>query len=378
MNAPVSRWRNSPARARQSGQAMVEFAIIALVLILLIAGGIELALAAFSGQRSSDAAKAAVQDWVYATGNAGVYEADALPTECGSGATYVFDENCVNWQIDNSPYAAPEVGLGDHLQIFDRPGCDPDDASVYYDGLPLDSVTAVPPGDAVYLFNPRPIDLTNCIGQDGENPERTRRAVLIDRLPALNRALYSSYQKRCGDADGNEVTCGDPAAVSTYLRLPGRLDPVTDTVGVGVLDSDPDSPGFQFPLDPVPRDTFEIECAPGGTTDFDACDTALLAEDVCWRSADNAPLACEVRVRVRYRYIFNAFLQFPFMYWSDPLPEEALEQLDRGPGGAGTVGSEVARGNIRRLHRTFLGCWETVTIGPTAGMQGSRNLRACN
>jgi len=357
-------WRRLPRARGQRGQAMVEFAIISLVLILLIAGGIELALAAFSGQRASDAAKAAIEDWVYATGNAGVYD------------TYGVD-----WVITDSPHAV-DAGLGDHAQAFNRPSCDPGDPAIYDDGLPIDSITQPGGGDAVYLFNPRPIDLTNCVGQDGNDPDRTRRAVLIERLPALNRALYSSYQKRCGDADGNEVTCSDLAAVTTYLRLPGRLDPVTDTVGVGMLDSDPDSPGFQFPLDAVPRETFEIECAPGGTTAFDEvnCDNSTDPAGICWDDlvTPTEPLACEVRVRVRYRYVFNAFLQSPFMYWQDPLPPEALDQLDRGPGNAGTVGSEVARGDIRRLQRTFLGCWETVTTGPTAGMQGSRNMRSCN
>ena len=369
MSARVT-WRRLPRARGQRGQAMVEFAIISLVLILLIAGGIELALAAFSGQRASDAAKAAVEDWVYATGNAGVYD-----------ETYEVD-----WKIVDSPHvaSAPQAGLGDHSQAFGRPACDPEDAALYFDGLPADAVSNPDVGTAVYLFNPRPIDLTNCVGQDGNDPNRTRRAVLIEKLPALNRALYSSYQKRCGDADGNEVTCSDPAAVTTYLRLPGRLDPVTDTVGVGVLDSDPDSPGFQFPLDAEPRPTFAIECAPGGTADFGVCDSMDSdpdMEDVCWSdrgSTNPNPLACEVRVRVRYRYVFNAFLQFPFMVWQDPLPPEALDQLDRGPGNAGTVGSEVARGDIRRLQRTFLGCWETVTTGPTAGMQGSRNIRSCN
>ncbi|MCW5619681.1 MAG: pilus assembly protein [Burkholderiales bacterium] len=360
----------SPLRARMRGQAMVEFAIISLVLILLIAGGIELALAAFAGQRSSNAAEAAIGDWVYATGNAGSY------------GVYGAD-----WEIVDSPYVdedleptRPLPGLGDHAQAFDRPACDPDDASTYYDGLPIDSVSEA--GNAVYLFNPRPIDLTDCVGMDGEDPSRSRSAALIDKLPALNRALYSSYQRRCGDADGNEVTCGNPAAVTQYLRLPGKLDPFTDTVGVGVLDSDPDSPGFQMPLDPLPRPTFEIECAEGGTTAFEECDSQDLPGNLCWRDDGggvSTPLACEVRVRVRYRYVFHAFLQFPFVYWTDPLPPEALDQLDLGPGGQGGVtGSEVARGNVRRMQRTFLGCWETVTTAPTAGMQGKRTMRACN
>jgi len=373
--------------ARQRGQAMVEYAIIALVLILLIAGGVELALAAFSGQRTSSATEAGIDDWVYATGNAGVYVLSVYPeNECGSGSPYVYDDNCVNWAITDSPHIdetllgpPPQAGLGDHSQAFDRPACDPSDDTVYYDGLPADTVTdPVGTRTGVYLFNPRPIDLTDCVGPDGTNPEIRRRTALIERLPALNRALYASYQDRCADAGGNEVTCGDDDAVSNYLRLPGRLDPLTDTVGVGVLDSDPGSPGFQLPLDAMPRPTFEIECAPGGTRDFGDCDSSGAEADVCWRLADGEPLACEVRVRVRYRYIFNAFLQFPFMYWQDPLPPEALDQLDLGPGGAGTTGSEVARGNIRRLQRTFLGCWETVTTGPTGGMMGRRTTRACN
>src|SRR5690606_5489668 len=106
-------WRRLPRARGQRGQAMVEFAIISLVLILLIAGGIELALAAFSGQRASDAAKAAIEDWVYATGNAGVFMSGAIPmSECVAGSTYAYDANCVDWRISNSPHGAADVGLG--------------------------------------------------------------------------------------------------------------------------------------------------------------------------------------------------------------------------------------------------------------------------
>jgi hypothetical protein len=354
-----------------NGQAMVEFAILVLVVTLLIAGGIELATAAFSGQRTSDGSRAAADTWIHAVGSAGVYDEELGPV----------------FEIDDSPLGggsilgAGRVGLGDHNGPFGRPACDPGDPALYDDGLPADSVTAAA-GDqtAVYLFNPLPIDITSCVGADGTDPNRTRLSVLIDRLPALNQAMYSLYQRHCADAAGNEISCSDAANVAaTYLRLPGKLDPLTDTVSLAMLDGDPDSPTFQLPLPDSPRPAFDIECAEPGPDIFLACDSAALPGGVCWADADT-PIACDVRVRTRYRSVFHALLQYPFVYWSVPLPPEALEQMDLGPAGSsiGVVGSEVARGNVRRLQRTFLGCWETVTIAPSAGMLGQRTTRACS
>jgi hypothetical protein len=350
---------------------MVEFAILVIVVTLLIAGGIELATAAFSGQRASEGSRAAVDEWLYAVGSAGAYDDDLGPM----------------FEIDNSPLGADSalgagrVGLGDHAGIFARPSCDPADATAYDDGLPADSVTH-PDGDqtAVYLFNPRPIDVTHCAGADGTDPNRTRLSVLIDRLPAVNRAVYSLYQRRCGDAAGNEIACSDTAnVVATYLRLPGKLDLVEDTVSLAMLDGDPESPTFQVPLPDSPRQVFEIECTEPGSDAFGPCDSSALPAGVCWADPDT-PLACDISVRVRYRNVFHALLQYPFVYWNDPLPAEALEQMDLGPAGSsiGVVGSEVARGNVRRLQRSFLGCWETVTVAPGASMQGRRTTRACN
>jgi hypothetical protein len=356
-----------------SGQAMVEFAILVIVVTLLIAGGIELATAAFSGQRTSEGSRAAVDEWLYAVGSAGAYDDELGPA----------------FEIDNSPVGAGSalgagrVGLGDHSGIFTRPSCDPGDATAYDDGLPADSVTD-PDGEqtAVYLFNPLPIDITNCVGADGTDPNRTRLSVLIDRLPALNRAIYSLYQRRCGDASGNEIACSDTAnVVATYLRLPGSLDPIGDTVSLAMLDGDPDSPTFQLPLADSPRAVFEIECTDPGSDVFVECDSATEPANMCWLDEDPPiPVACDIRVQVRYRNIFHALLQYPFVYWNDPLPAEALEQMDLGPVGSeiGVVGSEVARGNVRRLQRTFLGCWETVTVAPGASMMGRRSTRACN
>jgi hypothetical protein len=350
---------------------MVEFAILAIVVTLLIAGGIELAAAAFSGQRASDASRAGVDAWLQAVGSAGVY---------GSEGPYA-DEFGFDWHIESSPLIE-NGGLGDHRDGFSRPYCDPDGPTPYDDGLPLDSVTR--DGDRVYLFNPLPIDVSNCIGADGGDPNKTRIAALVERLPALNRAIYSLYQRRCGDASGNEISCADTDnVVATYLRLPGKLSLDDDQVYLAVLDGDPDSPTFQMPLGDS-RPTFDVQCALPGTSDFGDCEDRVYPDEVdpsvCWDEDNGVPIACEVRVIVRYRNIFHALLQYPFVLWNDPLPPEALEQMDLGPVGSeiGVVGSEVARGNVRRLQRTFQGCWETVTVPPGPGMQGRRSTRACN
>lgn len=346
---------------------MIEFAIVLLLLTLLTAGGIELVSAALAGWRLSEAGRSGAEHWLVAVGSAGIYDN-------AGGASFA---------ITASPFdegGTDAVGLGDHLTgAFTRPACGADEGD-YDDGLPADSVTRG--GSAIYLFNPLPIDATACTGSDATDPAgRSRLALLVAALPPLNRALYPLYQLRCLDGDGVETDCGGPAEASRLYRLPGRHDPVDDTVSLAVLDGDPDSPTFQMPLADSPRPTFELDCvAPGrGAQDpWEPCDTAATPEDVCWSAADATPLACDLRLRVRYRHLFYSFLQFPFVYWQDPLPPEALAQLDLGPGGQGGVlGAEVGLGNVRLFQRTFLACYETVTVAPTAGMSGRRSLRAC-
>jgi hypothetical protein len=352
-----------PGRAR--GQAMVEYAILLLLLVMLVAGGIEIALAAFGSQRASSSAQAGVEQWINAVGGAGKYY-----------------DGAARYEIENSPFesGAGDIGLGDHGNVatFTRPSCDSARGEPYDDGLPDDSTSWE--GVAFYLFNPKPIDITACTGQDAGDPTRTRQAMLIEALPPLNRALYTLYQTRCADAGGDEIDCSDTTNVTqTYLRLPGRLDPDTDTVRLGFLDSDPNSPTFQMPTNgPTGTPTFEIECSAAGDQVFGDCDSVDDPADLCWSSAGD-PLACDIRLRVRYRYVFNSLLQFPFVWWNDPLPPEALAVLDTGPGGAqGVLGGEVGRGGVRLFQRTFQGCWETVTAAPSAGMQGNRTLRNCN
>ena len=363
--------KHRAGRRRAGGQAMVEYAILLLVLVMLIAGGIEIALAAFGSQRASSSAQAGVEQWVHAVGGAGVYAAD--PTV---GATF---------GIYASPVVDPPApaGLGDHdsLAAFTRPSCDSARGEPYDDGLPDDSVSRPTPGESIYLFNPKPIDITACTGQDASETTRTRQSMLIDTLPPLNRALYTLYQTRCADANGAEIDCTDTANVTqTYLRLPGRLDADNDVVRLGLLDSDPNSATFQMPTAEV--STFDMECAAAGTQAFQRCGdlvdaTSTALDAFCFEGGQ--AVACDVRIRVRYRYVFNSLLQFPFVWWNDPLPPEALAVLDNGPGGAqGVLGGEVGRGGVRLFQRTFQGCWETVTAAPSAGMQGNRTIRSCN
>ncbi len=203
----------------------------------------------------------------------------------------------------------------------------------------------------------------------------------MTRLPPLNRALYTLYQTRCADANGAEIDCTDTANVTqTYLRLPGRLDADNDVVRLGLLDSDPNSATFQMPTAEV--STFDMECAAAGTQAFQRCGdlvdaTSTALDAFCFEGGQ--AVACDLRIRVRYRYVFNSLLQFPFVWWNDPLPPEALAVLDTGPGGAqGVLGGEVGRGGVRLFQRTFQGCWETVTAAPSAGMQGNRTIRSCN
>jgi hypothetical protein len=359
------------APRRVGGQAMVEYAILLLLLLMLVAGGIEISLAAFGSQRASSAAQAGVEQWVYAVGGAGTYTA--------SGATFAIDRSPIDLNLDG--IANDAVGLGSHdtVDAFARPSCDSARGNPYDDGLPDDSTTQG--GNAFYLFNPKPVDITACTGQDATQPTRTRQAMLIEALPPLNRALYTLYQTRCADAGNADIDCADTTNVAqTFLRLPGRLDGTTDTVILGLLDSDPYSPTFQMPSVQLP--TFELECAIAGSQGFGACDSADAPADLCWdieTAPDSVPLACDIRLRVRYRYVFNSLLQFPFVWWNSPLPPEALALLDTGPGGSpGVLGGEVGRGGVRLFQRTFQGCWETVTAAPSAGMQGNRTLRNCN
>jgi Flp pilus assembly protein TadG len=79
---------------------MVEFAVLALLVTLLIAGGIELALAAFASQRASNGAESGTGAWIAAVASAGFYDNNT---------------NSANFSLPE------DEGLGDHASGFSRP-----------------------------------------------------------------------------------------------------------------------------------------------------------------------------------------------------------------------------------------------------------------
>lgn len=357
-------------RMYSRGQALVEYAILLTVLVLVTAGGVELATAAFNFYQARSAAEGGVEDWTYAVQSTGTYD---------------LSYGGPDLQIVTSPHGVA-IGLGDHedATAFGRPSCDAD-PSAYDDGLPVDSITKG--GDAVYLYNPRPVETTNCVGQDGSDPLKPRQTALVERLPTLNRVLLPLYDRRCANATGVEISCTDTAnVVATYLRLPGKLDPASDTVLLAYLNYDVPStdPNYQE-LQSMPR-TLELRCRRTQTlidgvldaarNTWEICDSASAPSDICWNSNTTPAVvsfACDVQVIVRYRHIFYSFLQFPFIYWQNALPQSALDALDLGPSGVGGVmGAEVGLGNVRLFNRTVKWCFQSVTTPPTPGMQGWR------
>ena len=156
----------------QRGQAMVEYAIILIVMTLLVAGGLELATAAYNGYATVEAAKAGRPFRVRSA-------------RMNGAGKYVLGDG-----TSDSP------GLGDHSDpsLFSRPACNADGS--YNNGLPADG--------NIYLFNPLPLDITDCQGDDDNGtPADTAddisrlRALIYGAdgyagLPKLNQSIYSS------------------------------------------------------------------------------------------------------------------------------------------------------------------------------------------
>ncbi len=374
---------------------MIEFAIILTLLVLLLAGGVELGTAAINSNQARQAAEQGGQQWSEVVGASGLYvTAASSPYAIGNGA----------------PVPAPAtVGLGDHAPgIFARPACDDLACTAPSNGLPGASAALNPPidpstgvlSDDLYLFNPLPIDVTSCVVND-----TVRYADCVNRifdgcrpptcpaaaggLPRVNAALRSLYTLRCLNAVNAQVPCRSVAtggtAVTWLLRPPGRHDVGDDdTVKLALLD-DASNVASEVPV-------FELECVAAGSNFADAggnpCDTRAAPGEVCWSAAGTA-LACRVRVKVRYRHQFYALLASAF-FDGDPLPPATAAALDLGEvnaagvavGGYGAevTAQELASGSPRYFKvpwRTFQGCWSTRTVRDGAsGLRGS--IANCN
>jgi hypothetical protein len=264
----------------QAGQAMIEFAIILITLVLLIAGGIELAMAAYNGHATDRAASAAAVAW-----SAKVDRTAYIDNSAGIVRVRLADD----------------VGLGDHENLsgtgIQRANCD----AGYDDGLP---------DGYFYLFNPKPIDISKCDGFDGDETGRSKIDILFNGrqdgsysgLPNLNRSIFGMYQKVCADASSGAIKSMSQCDFDVdkiLLKLPGYLDPVTDQIKLYSYDSGILNAGYP---------AFTLLCAAYGSSSFGSCDTVDFPADVCWSSVDDKPLACNVKINYKFRHIFESLV----------------------------------------------------------------------
>lgn len=384
-------------RTHQRGQAMVEFAIIALLLILLIAGGVELGIAAFNSNRTAEGAKAASNQWMRHLGSGAVYQ------ELGSSSVYGFALN--------------NGGLGDHynLSAFTRPSCNTDGS--YSAGLPNDT--------DVFLYNPLPIDITECTGNDTLEPSHGRISVLLTGhsntfvgdplyhpgLPTIHQAIYSQYERVCVDITLNTYfDCSNFNASNPdhrkLLKLPGVL---ADGDGLNIGPTNPDSisrlakivhdtDSDQFILDEADPDnnvrlypTFHIKCSTAATDDFggpsdteENCDSQSAPGEVCWFDEDTA-LACNVQVTTRYRHTFETFIGMTMAEGNEPamtqVQSSATGFFDYQGSAAGTLGNGLQLGNAPKPYRDFLGCHHTSVLtasSPLGPYLANFNTISCN
>lgn len=385
-----------PARVnpgRQRGQAMVEFAVILIVLVMLVAGGAELALAGLNSSRTTEGAKAGAGAWLEMGGNLtyGTGPSDGSDLVGASGAIPNGVYGLGGSEIFHDEGDHDVFGLGDHDTpgSFMRPTCGTPDTGFNHAGLPSDAddapdathPLAYVTGD-VYLFNPKPIDVTYC-GQGGVN---LALKALIERLPPVNRAMYSLYERHV--VSEGEEGCGAPLNYSTplggkctLLMLPGRWDSADDITRLAYLDID--SVTEQATLRDMTAEcgdttcpVFQLQCAPQGGNPQDSlsCDSRASPGDVCWESATNQRLPCEVRVVMRFQNVFESLVLLG-MGTADSSGNgahvdeggadfQSLDQEDAG--NDGNLGKEVvALGSQRKLkpQKKFKGCYQTVGGG---------------
>ncbi len=333
---------------------MIEFAIILIVLVILVAGGIELSIAAYNGHATSEASRAGVSDWI------------SKNVHASGGLVYA---------------------LGDHDDAtqFSMPTCQTGTSDIYDDGLPADSITRG--GSALYLYNPMPIDVTDCQGNDDNGTPgdvsddlRARASVLVGGradnsvigLPRLNQKLYAQYRKACWDAGSSVwISCkpvadgGDFDASNAQhrilMKLPGRYDLTTPAVPqLGQLTWDETATQWNsLPDKPV----FELTCYQGGGSQVACNDVGF-----CRSASVNT---CGIRVKVGYRHVFDTFM--PMVDWKRPVDAVAAHSLDDSwP--AGVVGSELTLGNARKAFKDFIGCYEaeaSLVYGNASGVYDS-------
>lgn len=419
---------SKPLRNAARGQALIEFAIILILVVLVVAGGAELAITAHGASKVSDAAKAGATEW-------------GLLISHAKNPNATFTPNPPTQNANASAAQQMNVGLGDHaVASFASPSCggpDGDGNLTYDDGIPLDRYVvdkqnrdnhtlsptppSIPTGTLVYLFNPLSIDHESCIGSDPNRGGRSRISILVNGyglmyddndtpnnfeddtpnplyvpgLPKLNQAMYSMYQQVCLNDGGNALSddllerCSD--TTDRFLFPPGKLclsDDLNeescplDAENLGETgyyffgaSNNADSGSKQYIPSSSPqfRPVFQIECNDVGFNDHSnmtGCDTQAAPAGICWVN-DGPPsttsIACPLKVHVRYRSIFESFITFGMA----ELPNDELDNLPYfyNPSKVGVAGSNSVKG-IAGSEIGPLGATGNPTVKPFKDFRG--------
>lgn len=308
--------------------------------------------------------------------------------------------------------------LGDHdpdLADFVRPSCDVE-AGTYDYGLPdannddvpdreltfdvtIDGVTTTVETSfpAIYLFNPLPIQVDSCVGDDDDRDNQSFISVLVGGygqpgdtfyepgLPKLNTSFYGQYVRVCLNAANEYVRCGAANANEEILKPSGKTcfsNVASNTIDSCIADEPPDETSgyyfwgqvndqgngrFSWTNDEAPefRPVFQISCNGVGHQSPE-----LISDDCLDDIGDPDAMANlkTIQVNVRYRHVFESFLTFGMMELADAdLAQYFYDPSNlRSPAvslGSGIAGSELGpkasgRNPTVKQYKDFRGCYE--------------------
>lgn len=315
--------------------------------------------------------------------------------------------------------------LGDHDPStndgLSRPSCDAN-ANTYDYGFPTDDdgnytrtlpeftnsdgvVVEEAAYPAIYLFNPLPIQLDTCVGNDANRDNQSLISVLVGGygkegntdyepgLPKLNTSFHGQYSHVCLESGTNKyISCNNKTdGDEEILKPPGKTcfsDTASDTVDSCTVDEPPtETSGYYFwgRVNDAGKDefawkdedeegiafrpTFQLVCNGGSTDDED--DLSNISNDECYDDPDDEDVVANlktIRVNVRYRHVFESFLTFGML----ELAEADLAQYFYDPSnlrsptvsvGTGIAGSELGpkasgKNPTVKQFKDFKGCYE--------------------
>ena len=312
------------SRINMRGQALVEFAIILILLILVVAGGAELAITAYGSSKVSDAAKAGATEWAEFIRHA----KNSSQNDVGIGDHDPATNLGITQPSCNAATNTYDDGLPANRYIYDKSSTGTIKNNYVSDG-----------GRFIFLFNPMAIDALNCQGTDPTRGDRSRISILVNGygkygdidyvpgLPKLNQAMYSMYQRACLK-NNSYANCNDfdeilyiPPGKPCLSDLPTEEHCPTEVnngeTGFYFFGSNNKAADGSFAYSndiPSFRPTFQIEClgspdGPYSSNFMSGCDSSTSPSDICWDSSTTA-IACDLKIHVRYRSIFESFFTF--------------------------------------------------------------------